>query len=408
MRKRLSAVLTFALLLTGFSAVAAPTDASAAPAATVSSSASSVVTKTSTKASTTLKKLVVKGKAAATGYSRTQFGTAWKDVDKNKCDTRNDVLARDLTHVKYLDKKKCVVGSGRLADPFTGKTIKFTRGQTTSMAVQIDHLVPLHNSWLTGAQKWSKTKREAFANDPLNLLAVAGSANQQKGSGDAATWLPKNKKYRCPYVARQISVKGKYGLSVTKAEKAALGRVLKSCSKQTTYASKLAVPKTTTKAAVYIGKLKSQSVASGKKVTVKPRVSSTGKTSVKSKTVTVKKGTKTLVNKKKYAKLGVGTYKVTTTVKYKTKSGSTWSKTKAKSKTQTLKITKKKSAAPPKTTKPYASGECPKSAPIKGNQGRPEWIYHMPGGSYYKRTKAEECFSSESAAQKAGYRASKA
>lgn len=400
-RNRLAALLAFSLLLTGFSTATAPTEASAAPS-------SAVVTKTTTKATTVLKKLTVKGKAPATGYSRAEFGTAWKDVDKNKCDTRNDILARDLTKVKYLDKKKCVVGSGHLADPFTKKKIRFTRGQKTSMAVQIDHLVPLHNSWLTGAQRWTKTKREAFANDPLNLLAVDGRANQQKGSGDAATWLPKNKAYRCPYVARQISVKGKYGLSVTAAEKAALARVLKACPKQTTYASKLAVPKSKVSAAVYIGKLKNQSVASGKKATVRPKVSSTGKTSVKSKVITVKKGKKTLVYKKKSAKLRAGTYKVTTTVKYRTKTGKKWSKTKVKSKTQTLKITTKKKTTASGPVQPYASGECPASAPIKGNQGRPEWIYHMPGGRYYKQTKAEECFSSEAAARKAGYRASKA
>lgn len=398
-RHRLSAVLALALLLTGFTSAAAPAEVSAAPS-------SAVVAKTTTKAAVALKKLTVKGKAPATGYSRAAFGTAWKDVDKNKCDTRNDILARDLTQLKHNDSKKCVVGSGRLADPFTGTTINFTRGQTTSSAVQIDHLVPLHNSWLTGAQKWTKAKRELFANDPLNLLAVSGIANQKKGSGDAATWLPKNKKFRCTYAARQISVKGKYGLSVTSAEKTALARVLTSCPNQTTFKSTLALSKASAVAgSIAIGKHKNQSVAAGKKVTIKPKVSTTGKVKVSSKTLTVKKGSKTVAKKSKSVKLATGTYQVTTTVKYKTKSGTTWSKTKSKSKTQTLKITKKKAVAGP--AKPNATGECPASAPIKGNQGKPDWIYHKPGGTYYKRTHAEECFTTEAAAKKAGYRASK-
>lgn len=167
--------------------------------------------------------------------------------------------------------------------------------------------------------------------------------------------------------------------------------------------SSAVIAKTT--GSVAIGKHKNRSVAAGKKVTIKPKVSTSGKVKVSSKTLTVKKGSKTVAKKRKSVKLATGTYKVTTTVKYKTKSGTTWSKTKTKSKTQTLKITKKKAVAGP--AKPNASGECPASAPIKGNQGKPDWIYHKPGGAYYKRTHAEECFTTEAAAKNAGYRASK-
>ncbi|WP_281775294.1 GmrSD restriction endonuclease domain-containing protein [Bifidobacterium ruminantium] len=178
--------------------------------------------------------LEVKGRAPKTGYKRTQFGKAWADVDHNGCDTRNDILNRDLTGVKYKwFTHKCVVKSGTLHDPYTGKDIKFKKGKKTSTAVQIDHVVALSDAWQKGAQKLSKTKRTELANDPYNLLAVQGRANQKKSDGDAATWLPSNKGFRCEYVARQIGVKHKYSLWVTKAEKEAMAKVLSSCPTQT-------------------------------------------------------------------------------------------------------------------------------------------------------------------------------
>ena len=185
-------------------------------------------------ATVVLDTLQVKGRAPKTGYKRTQFGKAWADVDHNGCDTRNDILNRDLSGVKHkLGTHDCVVKSGTLQDPYTGKTITFKRGQKTSTAVQIDHVVALSDAWQKGAQKLSKTTRTELANDPYNLLAVQGRANQQKSDGDAATWLPSNKAFRCEYVARQIGVKHKYSLWVTAAEKSAMERVLASCPAQT-------------------------------------------------------------------------------------------------------------------------------------------------------------------------------
>ena len=95
--------------------------------------------------------------------------------------------------------------------------------------MQIDHVVALSDAWQKGAQQLTEAQRLSFANDPLNLLAVDGPANQQKSDGDAATWLPPNKSYRCDYVARQISVKSSYGLWVTRAEHDAMARVLGDC-----------------------------------------------------------------------------------------------------------------------------------------------------------------------------------
>ncbi len=173
---------------------------------------------------------VTKGRAAKTGYTRAQFGQTWADVDRNGCDTRNDILKRDLTAEVFKEKtRECVVLSGTLIDPFSGETINFVRGNTSSMEVQIDHVVALSNAWQTGAFKLSIKERTAFANDPVNLLAVKGRLNSQKGDGDAATWLPPLKSYRCDYVARQIAVKIKYKLWFTAPEKEAMVRILKSC-----------------------------------------------------------------------------------------------------------------------------------------------------------------------------------
>jgi len=176
---------------------------------------------------------VTKGRAAKTGYTRAQFGQTWADVDRNGCDTRNDILKRDLTGHVYKEKtRECVVLSGTLVDPFSGETINFVRGNVSSMEVQIDHVVAMSNAWQTGAFKLSIKERTAFANDPINLLAVKGRLNSQKGDGDAATWLPPLKSFRCDYVARQIAVKIKYKLWFTAPEKEAMIRILMSCPEQ--------------------------------------------------------------------------------------------------------------------------------------------------------------------------------
>ncbi len=175
-----------------------------------------------------LEQLPVKGRAPKTGYARTQFGNGWQRLQG--CDMRNIILARDLIDIKK--NNKCQVISGTLVDPYSGTTLHFMRGQMSSQDVQIDHIVALSNAWQTGARQLSESQRIAFANDPLNLLAVDGTVNQKKGDGDAATWLPPNKPFRCDYVARQIAVKHSYGLWVTQAEKDAIRSVLKDCVSQ--------------------------------------------------------------------------------------------------------------------------------------------------------------------------------
>lgn len=174
-----------------------------------------------------LNELEIKGRAPKTGYARSQFGDGW--LLKDGCDMRNIILARDLKDAVITD---CKVQSGVLYDPYTAKTITFQRGASTSDDVQIDHVVALSDAWQKGAQALTPEERKQFANDPLELLAVEGAANQQKGDGDAASWLPANKGFRCQYVARQIAIKKKYSLWVTAAEKDAMLGVLSACPGQ--------------------------------------------------------------------------------------------------------------------------------------------------------------------------------
>lgn len=215
------------ILFTGWFFIAgkAPVDTPVAEQPTASQPAATADT---ILASTTLEQLVVKGRAPKTGYARTQFGDGWATT--GGCDTRNIILHRDLVDTVVSDD--CKIMSGTLNDPYTGTAIAFTRGANTSALVQIDHVVALSNAWQTGAQQLSEARRIELANDPLELLAVDGQANQKKSDGDAATWLPANKAFRCQYVARQIAVKQKYSLWVTPPEKQAMLAVLAKCPEQ--------------------------------------------------------------------------------------------------------------------------------------------------------------------------------
>ena len=141
--------------------------------------------------------LVVQPASSGSGYDRVgEFGQSWIDVDHNGCDTRDDILARDLTAV--AKDGACTVQSGVLADPYTGETISFTRGVETSRAVQIDHVVALGDAWATGAAQLTQDQRISLANDPLNLLAVDGPTNEAKSDDDASAWLPPNTGYALP------------------------------------------------------------------------------------------------------------------------------------------------------------------------------------------------------------------
>ena len=229
---RLPTVLLLTVLAgTGLSGCGTTLDTAGNTAGSDADSAGAPVDGPTGSALKALDKIKIKGRAPTTGYSREEFGAAWTDTDNNGCDQRNDILRRDLTGETLKARTHgCIVLTGTLKDHYTGKTIAFKKASAS--AVQIDHVVALQNAWVTGANKWTKAKRTQLATDPLNLLAVDGPTNSAKGAGDAATWLPPVKSFRCTYVARQVAVKVKYGAWMTSGEHAAIEKILKTCPDQ--------------------------------------------------------------------------------------------------------------------------------------------------------------------------------
>jgi len=174
-----------------------------------------------------LEKLEVKGRAPKTGYNREEFYKSWPLIDG--CNLRQRIIKRELDESAVLADDGCTVTAGEFDEPYTGSHLVFHQKSDLSKGLQIDHVVALSDAWQKGAQYQTATERYNLATDPLNLLAVDSQANQSKSDGDAATWLPPNKAFRCQYVARQVSVKYKYHLWVTQAEHDAIARILDTC-----------------------------------------------------------------------------------------------------------------------------------------------------------------------------------
>ncbi|MCS5524682.1 HNH endonuclease family protein [Curtobacterium flaccumfaciens pv. oortii] len=168
------------------------------------------------------------------GYDRAAFGQAWADTDHNGCDTRNDVLRRDLTAVVTKPGTHgCVVLSGTLHDPYTGRTVVFHRGETSSLALQIDHRYPLALAWRHGASTWTAEQREQFANDQAtNLVAVDGQANEDKSDSGPGEWMPPNVGDACTYATSFVTVATKWRLSIATDDEQALDRTLTECMTQ--------------------------------------------------------------------------------------------------------------------------------------------------------------------------------
>jgi hypothetical protein len=227
-RRRFSVVLLAVLSIIAGVAFEAVQDRIHSPPPTLGTVTTQDTTQTK-RAIDALNELAVKGRAPKTAYNREQFSNDWGTI--SGCSIRELILQRDLQD-KVVGEDGCKVASGRLQDPYTGKEIAFMRGETTSQAVQIDHVVAVSDAWQKGAQQLTPDQRYEFYNDPLNLLAVDGPTNNKKGDGDAATWLPPNKEYRCRYVARQIAVKIKYTLWVTQSERESIKNVLNTCPNQ--------------------------------------------------------------------------------------------------------------------------------------------------------------------------------
>ncbi len=173
-----------------------------------------------------IRKVRVGAQGSKRGYTRTRFGVNWADSAKgvpyarNGCRTRDDLLARDGEDLRYRVGSKCVVIAMTLKDPYTGRKIRWVKGDADR--VQVDHVVPLSYEWRMGASRWSKAKRVRIANDPLNLIPVYGPANEAKGGAGPASWLPPVRRIRCAYVARFAQVAVKYDLPVTRADKASM------------------------------------------------------------------------------------------------------------------------------------------------------------------------------------------
>lgn len=242
MRRRTKQQLVTAALLIAVAGVAAiaapymhqdvatgdslPTPSTAQPSASSTVSASAV-----SDALQDLRALPVSD-AYVGGYDRDAYGQAWADTDRNGCDTRNDILRRDLVDVVVKPGTRgCVVLSGILHDPYTGRAITFQRGNTSSLAVQIDHRVPLAYAWRHGAASWTAEQRELFANDQAtNLLAVDGPANEEKSDSGPAEWMPANTGDACSYAASFVTVATKWRLSIATADEHALNRTLTGCT----------------------------------------------------------------------------------------------------------------------------------------------------------------------------------
>lgn len=169
-------------------------------------------------------------------YRRDAYGDAWTDDNsapggRNGCDTRNDILDRDLVDKTYVSIKRCpnAVATGTLHDPYTNAVIAFTRGPQTGQAVQIEHIVPLAYAWDMGARNWSDEVRVRFANDPANLLAIEGQVNQDKGDQEPATWMPPNAAFHCQYAMQFIAVLRGYALPVDVPSAAVLRQAAATC-----------------------------------------------------------------------------------------------------------------------------------------------------------------------------------
>lgn len=208
----------------------------AAPSATPSSSPTptpdALTLMAQGQAADTLRDLEVREADSGAGFDLASFGAAWIDADTNGCDTQNDVMRRDLADTTIQPGTNgCVVLSGTFSDPYTGTVMAYD--STSPAAVHVDHAVSLVDAWASGASAWTGSQRSAFANDPLNLLLVGSDAAAEKATNGAVRgWLPQNESFHCEYVARQVAVKDKYGLSVTRDEALHLDTTLRTCAQQ--------------------------------------------------------------------------------------------------------------------------------------------------------------------------------
>ncbi|RNH99731.1 HNH endonuclease [Micromonospora aurantiaca] len=169
-----------------------------------------------------LNALTVAAEGSTSGYSRSLF-PHWVTIS-GSCDTREQVLKRDGTSV--VVNSSCQATSGRWYSPYDGAT------WTAASDVDIDHVVPLAEAWRSGANTWTTSRRQSFANDLSHpqLIAVTDNVNQSKGDQDPSTWQPPLSSYRCTYSKMWITVKHTWGLRLQSSEKSALQSMLNTCA----------------------------------------------------------------------------------------------------------------------------------------------------------------------------------
>ncbi len=167
-------------------------------------------------------------------YQREAFGSDWADVDGNGCNQRDDVLLRDAVPgtVRTAVQGSCDhdVLAGTWVDPYTGARLEFDdlKDLSQAQAIQIDHVVPLAEAWISGAAAWTEDRRRSFANDLGVLLAVDGPTNASKGADDPAAWRPRAD-FQCAYAVGWITVKEQWELAADDSEVAALDELLATC-----------------------------------------------------------------------------------------------------------------------------------------------------------------------------------
>jgi hypothetical protein len=207
-------------------------DTGGAPA-TTTTTARSTTTTTATAGPTdvrrTLNRLAALSVAreAGEGYERTAFGDGWL-VGQDGCDTRDEVLAAESRVPATRGRDGCTVTRGDWLSLYDGYSTP------DPDELEIDHMVPLAEAWVSGASSWTPEQRERYANDtdshrPDALVAVTAAMNRSKSDRDPAEWMPPNRDAWCRYATAWITQKRAWHLTIDPAERRALRNVLASC-----------------------------------------------------------------------------------------------------------------------------------------------------------------------------------
>ncbi len=169
-----------------------------------------------------------------TGYDRDRYFGVWKDTNRDCQNTRQEVLIQETRAALAYTSRGCTVSRGRWVTSWDNRVHSY------ASTVQIDHTVPVHEAWGSGARYWSQTRRVAFYNDlsdSRTLSAQTSALNSAKQAKGPEAWLPPAN--RCAYIGQWVAVKIRWGLRVDSVEKAALVRLANSCPNVTITVTKV-------------------------------------------------------------------------------------------------------------------------------------------------------------------------